>query len=78
MRKSQVVMPGWDWSGWFITIVEAHRHKVDEVPGGCKHVRFRADSVAKLGCQSPKLIPEEGSPPVADQLAEGRPRQRHQ
>jgi hypothetical protein len=28
------VMPGWDWAGWFVTIVDAHGHKVDEVPIG--------------------------------------------
>ena len=27
-----VVMPGWNWSGWFVTIVDQHGHKVDEVP----------------------------------------------
>jgi hypothetical protein len=26
------VMPGWDWDGWFVMIVDAHGHKVDEVP----------------------------------------------
>ena len=29
--KHGAVMPGWDWSGWFVTIVDAHGHKVDEV-----------------------------------------------
>jgi hypothetical protein len=27
-----VVMPGWNWTGWFVTIVDEHRKKVDEVP----------------------------------------------
>ncbi|HEY5378812.1 MAG TPA: hypothetical protein VIJ78_04660 [Pseudolabrys sp.] len=26
------VMPGFNWSGWFVTIVDEHGHKVDEVP----------------------------------------------
>ena len=30
--KHGAVMPGWDWSGWFVTIVDAHGHKVDKVP----------------------------------------------
>ena len=30
--KHGLVMQGWDWSGWFINIVDAHGHKVDEVP----------------------------------------------
>ena len=30
--KHEAVMPGWDWSGWFVTIVDGHGHKVDEVP----------------------------------------------
>jgi hypothetical protein len=25
-------MPGWDWSGWFVSIVDAQGRKVDEVP----------------------------------------------
>jgi hypothetical protein len=25
-------MPGWNWIGWFVTIVDQHGHKVDEVP----------------------------------------------
>jgi hypothetical protein len=25
-------MPGWNWTGWFIVIVDQHGHKVDEVP----------------------------------------------
>ena len=27
--KHGAVMPGWDWSGWFVTIVDAHGHKVE-------------------------------------------------
>ena len=27
-----VVMPGWNWIGWFVTIVDEHGHKVDEMP----------------------------------------------
>ena len=30
--KHGAVMPGWDWSGWFVTIVDSHGQKVDEVP----------------------------------------------
>ena len=25
------VMQGWNWRGWFINIIDAHDHKVDEV-----------------------------------------------
>jgi hypothetical protein len=25
-------MPGWNWTGWFVTIVDQHGHKIDEVP----------------------------------------------
>ncbi len=25
-------MPGWNWAGWFVAIVDQHGHKVDEVP----------------------------------------------
>jgi hypothetical protein len=25
-------MPGWDWTGWFVAIIDQHGHKVDEVP----------------------------------------------
>ena len=25
-------MPGFNWGGWFVTIVDEHGHKVDEVP----------------------------------------------
>ena len=27
-----VVMPGWNWTGWFVIIVDEHGKKVDEVP----------------------------------------------
>ncbi len=29
--KQGAVMQGWDWCGWFISIVDSHGHKVDEV-----------------------------------------------
>ena len=32
--KSGVVMPGYNWDGWFVDIVDAHGHKVDEVSIG--------------------------------------------
>ena len=25
-------MPGWNWSGWFVAVVDQHGHKVDEIP----------------------------------------------
>jgi hypothetical protein len=25
-------MPGWNWRGWFVVIVDEHGHKVDEMP----------------------------------------------
>ena len=25
-------MSGWDWTGWFVAIVDQHGRKVDEVP----------------------------------------------
>jgi len=25
-------LPGWNWAGWFVAIVDEHGHKVDEVP----------------------------------------------
>jgi hypothetical protein len=28
------VMPGWDWAGWVVAIVDQHGHKIDEVPIG--------------------------------------------
>ena len=30
--KHGLVMQAWDWSDWFIRIVDAHGHKIDEVP----------------------------------------------
>lgn len=30
--KNGKTMPGWNWSGWFVSIVDGHGHKVDEVP----------------------------------------------
>jgi hypothetical protein len=30
--KNGGAMPGWDWSGWFVSILDQHGHKVDEVP----------------------------------------------
>lgn len=30
--KHGAVMPGWDWNGWLVTIVDGHGHKIDEVP----------------------------------------------
>ena len=30
--KSGNVMPGWDWTGWFVAVVDQHGHKVEEVP----------------------------------------------
>jgi hypothetical protein len=30
--KHGAVMPGWNWTGWFVVIVDQHGHKVDEVP----------------------------------------------
>jgi hypothetical protein len=30
--EHEVVMPGWSWTGWFVTIVDEHGKKVDEVP----------------------------------------------
>jgi hypothetical protein len=25
-------MPGWEWTGWFVAIVDQHGKKIDEVP----------------------------------------------
>ncbi len=25
-------MPGWNWGGWFVAILDAHGKKIDEVP----------------------------------------------
>jgi hypothetical protein len=30
--KNDAAMLGWNWKGWFVTIVDAHGHKVDEIP----------------------------------------------
>jgi hypothetical protein len=32
--KHGAVMPGFDWADWFVTIVDGHGHKVDEVSIG--------------------------------------------
>jgi hypothetical protein len=30
--KGGAAMPGWDWTGWFVAIIDQHGQKVDEVP----------------------------------------------
>ena len=30
--KNGEKMPGWDWNGWFVAILDAHGRKIDEVP----------------------------------------------
>jgi len=25
-------MPGWNWDGWFVAIMDDHGHKIDDVP----------------------------------------------
>jgi len=30
--KQGAAMPGWDWSGWFVNIVDEDGRKVDEIP----------------------------------------------
>jgi len=30
--KLGVIMPGFDWTGWFVAVIDEHGHKVDEVP----------------------------------------------
>jgi hypothetical protein len=30
--KHSRVMPGRDWAGWFVTIIEEHGNKVDSIP----------------------------------------------
>jgi hypothetical protein len=30
--KQGAAMPGWNWTGWFVVIMDQHGHKVDEVP----------------------------------------------
>jgi len=32
--KNGAAMPGFNWAGWFVAIVDGHGHKVDEVPIG--------------------------------------------
>jgi len=27
-------VPGWDWTGWFVAVMDEHGQKVDEVPIG--------------------------------------------
>jgi hypothetical protein len=29
--KHGAVMPGWNWTGWFVVILDQQGHKVDEV-----------------------------------------------
>ncbi len=29
--KSGAAMPGWNWTGWFVAIVDQHGHKIDEI-----------------------------------------------
>jgi hypothetical protein len=30
--KHGAVMPGWDWTGWFVEIVDQQGREVDDVP----------------------------------------------
>lgn len=30
--KHGAAMSGWDWTGWFVAILDQQGHKVDEVP----------------------------------------------
>jgi hypothetical protein len=30
--KHGATMRDWDWTGWFVAIIDQHGHKVDEVP----------------------------------------------
>jgi hypothetical protein len=30
--KHGAAMPGWNWGGWFVRIVDEHGRKIDEVP----------------------------------------------
>jgi hypothetical protein len=30
--KQGHAMSGWDWTGWFVAVVDQHGRKVDEVP----------------------------------------------
>ena len=30
--KDGAALPGWDWTGWFVAILDQHGRKLDEVP----------------------------------------------
>ena len=30
--KNGEKMPGWNWGGWFVSVLDAHGRKIDEVP----------------------------------------------
>jgi hypothetical protein len=30
--RHDAAMPGWDWTGWFVVIIDERGHKVDELP----------------------------------------------
>lgn len=30
--RQGAAMPGWDWGGWFVTIVDEGGRKIDEIP----------------------------------------------
>lgn len=30
--KNGAALPGWDWTGWFVAILDQHGRKLDEVP----------------------------------------------
>jgi hypothetical protein len=30
--KHGKALPGWNWTGWFVTVVDEHGQKVEEVP----------------------------------------------
>jgi hypothetical protein len=30
--KRGAVLPGWDWRGWFVSVVDAHGNKVEQMP----------------------------------------------
>jgi hypothetical protein len=32
--KHGATMRGWDWTGWFVTIIDQQGHRIDEVPIG--------------------------------------------
>jgi hypothetical protein len=42
-------MPGLDWTGWFVVIVDQHGHKVDEVPITLSPNRLPAAPDASIG-----------------------------